>query len=152
MGEFYALLCAVTWASAVIFFKRSGETVSPFALNLFRVGISSVLLVATVLISGQGLLRAAPLRDLLILALSGVIAIALADTLFHRCLNTVGAGITAIVDCLYSPFVVLFAFVLLGERLNPWQLAGMVAVVIGEGLIALPLLPFIAVPAPGMGI
>jgi len=129
LGEFYALLCAVIWAVAVILLKRSGETVSPFALNLFRVGISSALLVATVLASGQGLVRDAPLRDVLILMASGVIAIAVADTLFHRCLNIVGAGVTAIVDCLYSPLVVLFAFLLIGERLNAWQLAGMVTVI-----------------------
>jgi drug/metabolite transporter (DMT)-like permease len=129
LGEFYALLCAVIWAVAVILLKRSGETVSPFALNLFRVGISSVLLVVTVLVSGQGLVRDAPLRDVLILMASGVIAIAVADTLFHRCLNIVGAGVTAIVDCLYSPLVVLFAFLLIGERLNAWQLAGMVTVI-----------------------
>jgi drug/metabolite transporter (DMT)-like permease len=129
LGEFYALLCAVIWAVAVILLKRSGETVSPFALNLFRVGISSVLLIATVLASGQGLVRDAPLRDVLILMASGVIAIAVADTLFHRCLNIVGAGVTAIVDCLYSPLVVLFAFLLIGERLNAWQLAGMVTVI-----------------------
>lgn len=131
MGEFYALLCAVIWAAAVILLKRSGETVSPFALNLFRVGVGSVLLVATALASGQGLVRAAPVRDVLILMASGVIAIAAADTLFHRCLNLVGAGVTAIVDCLYSPLVVLFAFLLIGEHLNAWQLAGMVAVIAG---------------------
>jgi drug/metabolite transporter (DMT)-like permease len=129
MGEFYALLCAVIWACAVILLKRSGETVSPFALNLFRVVVSCVLLVATTLIAGQGLVRDVPLHDVLILMASGVIAIALSDTLFHICLNMVGAGITAIVDCLYSPLVILFAFLLLDEHLNPWQLLGMVAVV-----------------------
>lgn len=129
MGEFYALLCALIWAGAVILLKRSGETVSPFALNLFRVVLSSLLLVITVLVSGQGLLREAPLHDYLVLIGSGVIAIALADTLFHKCLNLVGAGITAIIDCLYSPLVIFFAFLLIGERLNGWQLLGMVAVV-----------------------
>ncbi|MBK9304417.1 MAG: DMT family transporter [bacterium] len=145
MGEFYALLCAVIWAVAVILLKRSGETVSPFALNLFRVGISSALLVATTLASGQGLVRDAPLRDVLVLMASGIIAIAVADTLFHRCLNIVGAGVTAIVDCLYSPLVVLFAFLLIGEHLNAWQLAGMVtviaAVLIASGHPAPPGLP-----------
>jgi drug/metabolite transporter (DMT)-like permease len=129
LGELYALICAVIWACAVILLKRSGETVSPFALNLFRVGVSSVLLVVTALAAGQGLVRDAPARDVLTLMASGVIAIALADTLFHRCLNIVGAGVTAIVDCLYSPLVVLFAFLLIGEHLNAWQLLGMVAVI-----------------------
>ena len=52
MGELYALTCAIIWACAVILLKRSGETVSPFALNFYRVSVSSTLLLATLLIMG----------------------------------------------------------------------------------------------------
>ncbi len=135
MGEIYALICAVLWAVAVIFFKRSGETIQPFALNLFRVGVSSVLLALTVVLSGQSLLRPATTEDLLILLAGGVLSIAIADTMFHKCLNTVGAGITAIVDCLYSPLMILFAYLLLDERIQPWDFVGM-GLVIGAVLIA----------------
>ena len=45
MGEFFALMAALVWASAVIFFKRSGETIAPFALNLFRVTVSMVVFI-----------------------------------------------------------------------------------------------------------
>ncbi|MFH1844864.1 MAG: DMT family transporter, partial [bacterium] len=38
---------------------------------------------------------------------------------------------TAIVDCLYSPFMVLFAFLIVGERMGSWQLLGMVLVLAG---------------------
>ncbi len=55
------------------------------------------------------------------LAASGVVAIAISDTLFHMCLNRVGAGITGVIDCLYPPFVVLIAYSFLGERLRPLQ-------------------------------
>lgn len=134
MGELYALLCAVVWAAAVIFLKRSGETVPPFALNLFRVTISSALLLITVFAAGQGLVRDAPLGDYLILIASGVIAIAAADTMLHRGLNIVGAGVTAIIDCLYSPLVIAFAFLLLDERLSGYHLAGM-ALIIGGVLL-----------------
>lgn len=136
MGQLFALLCAVFWAVAVILFKRSGESVPPFALNLFRVGVSSVLLWITTEIAGQPLLREAPLRDVLILVGGGVLSIAVADTLFHQCLNMVGAGVTAIVECLYSPLMILFAFLLLGETVGVWDLAGMVMVVSGVLLAA----------------
>ncbi len=135
MGEFYALMCAVVWAVAVIFLKRSGETVAPFALNIFRVGVSSVLLVATLYATGQELLLDVPVRDYLVLIGSGVIAIAVADTMFHKGLNIVGAGVTAIVDCLYSPLVVAFAFLMLDERLSGFHLVGM-ALIIGGVLLA----------------
>jgi len=131
MGELYALAAAITWGLAVILFKKSGETVAPFALNLFRVVVSLVVLLPLLLATGQGLFRPAPATDYLILALSGIIGIALSDTLFHRALNMIGAGIMAVVDCLYSPFVLLFAWLLLGEMLTLRQALGMVLVITG---------------------
>lgn len=135
MGEIYALTCAVVWALAVVFFRRSGETVPPLAMNLFRVGLSSLLFLVTLAVRGEPLLGAAPTGDYLRLAASGVIAIALADTLFHACLNRVGAGINAIVDTLYSPFALFFAYVMLGERIGPWAAGGMM-LIIGGVLVA----------------
>jgi len=131
MGEFYALLTAIMWASAVIYLKWSGETIPPFALNVFRVVLSTVVLFLTMVATRQEIFRGAPLADYLILFASGVIAIAVSDTLFLMALNRVGAGIMAIIDCLYAPFVVLFAFLLLSEELTLWQTAGMVLVISG---------------------
>jgi drug/metabolite transporter (DMT)-like permease len=131
MGWLYALLTAVMWAAAVVLLKRSGETIPPFALNVYRVAVSTVFLVLTVFVLGQQLLFAAPLADYFVLFASGVIAIAVSDTLFLMALNRLGAGIMAIVDCLYAPFVVLFAFALLGERLGGWQWVGMAFVIVG---------------------
>ncbi len=131
LGEFCALGAAMVWATAVILFRRSGETTPPFTLNLFRVGVSSLLLLGVLLLAGESLFRGRPLGDCFILVASGVIGIALSDTLFHRCLNLVGAGINAVVDCLYSPFVAFMAFLMLDERLGPYQLAGMVLVIAG---------------------
>jgi drug/metabolite transporter (DMT)-like permease len=131
MGLFFALMTAVMWAAAIIYLKRSGETAPPFALNFFRVALSSALLAPTVVFAGQDLFYPAPLRDYLILFTSGVVAIAISDTFLLMALNRLGAGIMAIVDCLYAPFVVLFAFVMLGERLGIRQWAGMALVIVG---------------------
>jgi drug/metabolite transporter (DMT)-like permease len=132
MGELFALTTAVVWAAAVIFLTRSGESLPPLSLNFFRVVLSAVLLLPTMAILGQPLLRAGvPWQDYAQLAASGIIGIAFSDTLFHACLNRVGAGVTAIVDCLYAPFVALCAFLLLGEQLAPLHMGGMVLVVTG---------------------
>jgi drug/metabolite transporter (DMT)-like permease len=134
MGELFALLTALIWALAVILLKRSGETVSPFALNLFRVVVSTGLLLPTVIVAGQARWPGSA-RDVLILCASGIIAIATSDTLFHMSLNAVGAGISAIIDCLYAPLTVLLGTVLLGEHLSARQLLGM-ALVLGGVLAA----------------
>lgn len=135
MGEACALGSALVWALAVIFFRRSGETVPALALNLYRVIVSCLLFLVTLAAMRRPLWDDADLGDVGILVLSGVIAIAVSDTLFHLCLNRVGAGLNAIVDTLYAPFTALSALVLLGERLGRWELGGM-ALIIGGVIVA----------------
>lgn len=144
MGELYALLTAVFWAGAVILFKRSGEHLPPLVLNTLRVTVSSVLLLATMLLAGQPPWRPAAWSDLALIIASGLIAIVVADTLFHASLNRIGAGLTAIVDCLYPPLTTVFAFLLLREVLAPVHFIGM-ALVVGAVLVSSR-----AVPPPGV--
>jgi drug/metabolite transporter (DMT)-like permease len=136
MGELYALIAALVWAVAVIFLRKSGESIRPFDLNLFRVTITTPLLILTVRATGQSIFYDVPLADYLILFASGIIAIAISDTLLHHSLNLIGAGLSAVVGCSYSPLVTLTAFLLLGERLGPWQFAGMALVVTAVVLAA----------------
>ncbi len=136
MGEIFALIAAVVWAVAVIFLRKSGESISPFDLNLFRVTVTTPLLILTVVAAGQPVFPDAPVTDYLILFASGVIAIAVSDTLLHHSINLIGAGLSGITSCSYSPLVILMAFLLLGEKLGPWQFAGMALVVAAVMLAA----------------
>ncbi|MDY0001111.1 MAG: DMT family transporter [Polyangia bacterium] len=118
-GEFYSLLTAVVWAFSVILFRKSGLTVPPVPLNLFKGTVALALLVPTLALTGGTFFpQSATLSDVVMLAVSGVLGIAIADSLFFACLNRLGAARTAVVDCLYSPFVVLCAVVGLGEPLT----------------------------------
>ena len=45
--------------------------------------------------------------DWLLLAVSGVLGIAFADTLFFAALGRMGPGRLAIVECAYTPFIVV---------------------------------------------
>jgi drug/metabolite transporter (DMT)-like permease len=140
-GELFALLAAMTWACALVLFKYSGERVPPLALNLFKCVVGMVLLAATLLAAPwlQPLLgdesfervRALPVRHVWILVASGVIGIALADTLFFFSLNIVGIGLLSIVDCLYTPFVIAFSWLLLSERLTAAHFIGAALILTG---------------------
>ncbi|MFH1017866.1 MAG: DMT family transporter [Pseudomonadota bacterium] len=124
MGEALALLTAVTWSVGVILFRMAGREVGPFALNVFKNTVALILLGVSMPILSQAYFPSVPLRDILILLATGVIGIGISDTLFLYTLNVLGAGRTALVDCLYSPFVILFAFYFLGERLTGLQSLG----------------------------
>jgi drug/metabolite transporter (DMT)-like permease len=120
LGEGCALGAAMAWACALVLFKRSGEHVAPLPLNLFKNVVGVILLVVTLVVLQDGLSTpmSHPPRELLILAISGIIGIALADTLFFYGLNTIGVGLISVVDCLYSPSVIFFSWLLLGETLT----------------------------------
>ena len=123
-GEILALLTAVTWAVAVILFKKSGETVHPLALNLFKCALASVLIALTLFFLGQTSIPDFTGEQLVLLLLSGVIGIGVSDTLLFKCLNLLGAGMTAIVDCLYSPLIIFMSFLWLHESLSFLQIVG----------------------------
>jgi drug/metabolite transporter (DMT)-like permease len=113
-----------------MFLRKSGESISPFALNIFRVTVTTPLLILSVVAASQPLISGAPPVDYLILAASGIISIAVSDTLLHHSINLIGAGLSAIACSVYAPMVTLMAFLLLDESLGPWQFAGMAFVVL----------------------
>lgn len=129
LGETFALVCALTWAVAVVLFRKSGETVHPIALNLYKSILAAILLVPTILIIEDELFRDVPLSDYLIALLSGAIGIGLADTVFFKSLNRLGAGLSAVVQCLYSPFIILLSSIWLTESMSTQQALGTALIV-----------------------
>lgn len=129
-GEIYSALCALLWAVAVILFRKSGEKVTPVVLNLFKDVTGLILLCLTMLILSVEFFPAKQTaEDWIILLISGVIGIGIADTIFFASLNRLGAGRSAIVDCLYSPFVILCSLVHLDESLGPLLIVALVMMV-----------------------
>lgn len=130
LGQIYSILCAIIWAIAVILFKKSGETVHPIALNLFKNIIAIILFYLTIVVLGQKLFHPAPFKQYLIFIISGISGMAIADTLYFMCLNQIGAGLLAIVASLHSPFIIFLSFLFLNENLTIIQILGVVLIVI----------------------
>lgn len=129
LGESLALLTAIIWAVAVILFKKSGESVHPVGLNLFKNLLATLLFLPTLWIYEKFIYYPAPWQDYLLVLASGALGIGIADTLFFACLNRLGASLTAIVDCLYSPFVIGLSMLWLGEVLSILQVIGVVLII-----------------------
>jgi drug/metabolite transporter (DMT)-like permease len=128
-GETLALTTAVIWSFSVILFKKSGETVHPLGLNLFKNTLTLLMVPPTMLLLGQRLFLAAPMGDYLLLMLSGFLGIGIADTLFFKSLNLLGAARSAIVDCTYSPVIIVLSIFWLGESLTFAQVAGALLII-----------------------
>ena len=139
-GEFFALASPMAWALAVVMFRKSGETLPPFELNLLKNGFS-LLLIALTLAGGALILGGGwPMfsaTDYGIMLASGMLGMALADTLYLRTLNLVGAGRTGVIGSLLSPFVILVSALYLGERLTTGQWGGFMLVMAGILVVTL---------------
>ncbi|MFH2060198.1 MAG: DMT family transporter [Pseudomonadota bacterium] len=135
-GAFFSLCAAFFWAASVILFKISGETISPVPLNIFKSLIAFILICLTMFILNIDFFPDQPLNNWLWLSASGIIGIALSDLFFFMALNRLGAGLTAIVDCLYLPSVIFFSFLFLSEDLSNTAVIGgilvFIAVLVGS--------------------
>jgi drug/metabolite transporter (DMT)-like permease len=137
LGEALSVGCALVWALAVILFKKSGESLEPFALNLVKNALVLPLFALTVLVFDGPHWPDIPPGDVAFILVSGFLGIAVGDTLYFRALNTLGAGHMAALQTLYSPFVILLSLAFLGEHLNLVQFGGVVLVLAGIALVSL---------------
>lgn len=130
IGQILSLLCAIFWAFAVVLFKKSGETVHPMSLNLFKNLVGTILFIITFQFINQPIIQPGVTNnDLILIMISGAVGIGIADTLFFQCLNKLGASLTAIVDCFYAPFVILFSFIFLSESMTVLQIVGVMLII-----------------------
>lgn len=136
LGETLSAASALVWAVAVILFRVCGRTVPALAMSFFKNVLAVLLLLLTLAVLGLPLLPPLPIKHYALMMLSGVIGVAISDTLFFVALNKLGAELTAIVDCAYAPFVIGLSFLFLGERINPVQSGGVVLIVAAVLLIS----------------
>ena len=124
LGSIFALTSAFFWASAVILFKKSGETFSPVSLNIYKSFVALILRSLTMVSLNIPFFPDKPINDWLLLAVSGFLGITLADLFFFMALNRLSAGLVAIIECLYLPSVIFFSFIFLKENLSAGAIIG----------------------------
>ena len=125
IGEILSLGSAVIWGFSVSLFKIIGNTTSPYILNPVKNTIGTILFLITCLIVGNNYyIYPLSMYEYLLIALSGVIGITIADVLFLHSLNILGTSRSSIINTTYSPMVILLAYFILGEQLRAIHFLG----------------------------
>lgn len=128
-GEFLSVASGLAWAVGIILFRVSGRSVPPVGLNIFKNIVGLIFVVPTMFLLGEKLDQGLKPGVWGLFILSGVLGIAVSDTLLLAALNKLGAGLLAIVDCFYSPFVILLSFAFLGEKMTVVRIVGALMII-----------------------
>lgn len=136
LGELCSLTAAATWAVGVVIYRKLGARIPPIRLNLLKnlLVLVAILPLAWVFGGAEGLHLSG--SEWALVLLSGFLGIGVADTLYFKALNELGAARMGIVGNLYSPFVIVLSFLFLSERLGPAQLFGFALVAAGVLMIS----------------
>ena len=128
LGASIALLTALAWAGSSIILKLLTAKIDTLSLNTLRLWVGSLLLLAIIPLSGRGGdLVHTPLRPMIYVIASGVIAMAVGDTIYIKSLSILDASIAfPIAQCSFPVLTVIVAVLLLGESFTWITAAGAV--------------------------
>jgi drug/metabolite transporter (DMT)-like permease len=140
VGVSAALGSAASWAIGAILFKQLGETLSALAMTLVKGAASVVLLALALLAVKTGIIPGLNLelidnKDLALLAFSGILGIAVGDSLFFAALQSLGPHLLVVLVLLGQVLTVALAVVFLGERPEFHAWLGIFLTVAGVGMV-----------------
>jgi len=134
LGMSAALVSAASWAIGSILFKRIGETVTPFGMTLSKGAVSSLLLGAVLCVTGYGNV---PNGALGLLLVSGILGIAVGDTLFFAALQDLGPVGLIVFFMAGQILTALLAILFLGEMPGSGAWTGIGVVLAGIAMVLL---------------
>lgn len=132
IGITAAILSAAAWAVGAVLYKKFGEKISSAGMNLAK-GVINVLLFALALVA----IGYTPMdmSSFVMLGLSGIIGIAIGDTLFFEGLQKLGPQVLVLLSMLGQVITALFAVIFLGELLSPAMWSGLTLVIGGIAFV-----------------
>ncbi|MBA65453.1 MAG: hypothetical protein CMG55_06610 [Candidatus Marinimicrobia bacterium] len=123
MGDIYALLTAFCWSVAVILFDISSNRLNPLQINIVKNFIGVVGFILTIFILSIPYPNFSD-NQLIILLISGIVGVGIADLLFLESLKNIGSSMSAIVATIYAPSVFIIAYILFGENITLKSIIG----------------------------
>jgi drug/metabolite transporter (DMT)-like permease len=135
LGESACLSAAMLWAVAVVLFRAPIAAWGAQTTNLIKCTLAAALLVLTLpFFGGISAFSAVPSRDLVFIAVSGVVGLTLGDTMLFAAVSRLGAHRTLVLQTFAPVFAGLLAATT-GERLTLGQLAGATVVLCGVVIV-----------------
>lgn len=134
-GETLSLIVALSWTATALFAEVASKRIGSLPLNITRMVMSLLLLAATLwLTMGTPWPRFADSPAWTWLLLSGVVGYVIGDYCLMQGYILIGSRIGQLFMTLSAPTAAIFGRILIGERMQPLAIIGMVVTLSGIAL------------------
>lgn len=138
LGEMAALSAALCWTITAVAFESAGKKVGSISVNLIRLVFAFILISIFNLFSrGMLLPLDASNSAWLWLTISGIIGFVIGDLFLFQAYVEVGARISMLIMSTVPPITAITGFILMGEKITPLGLAGMLITIGGIAIVVL---------------
>ncbi|MCK9525613.1 MAG: DMT family transporter [Limnochordia bacterium] len=138
LGEVAALATAICWTMNAMAFEAAGKKVGSLSVNYIRFFVAFPLLTMTAFFTrGLAFPLDATSDAWIYLSLSGLIGFVLGDIFLFQALVEIGSRVTLLIKSMGPPLAALAGFLLMGERISPLGLVGMLVTMFGISLVIL---------------
>ncbi len=118
LGEIAAISAAFVWAIATWIYSQFSHRFSALQLNVVKGVVASLMMLAVLPLSAQQMPSHIESTHLIILAISGVIGIAIGDSAYFASLKRIGPNKTLLLESLAPPLSGILALTFLGSELT----------------------------------
>lgn len=137
IGILFSLIAAIAWAISSTISKFLTASIDIFFLNVFRLWGGAVILILFTLLTGRlSVLFMTPKEQVFLIAIAGLIAISIGDTIYIKSLSLVDVSRAfPIAQCTFPVITMIIAIIFLKEPFSSINIAGGFLVVTGIYLV-----------------
>lgn len=134
-GQAAGVATSMLWTATSLLFTAAGRRLGPTVVNASRIGFAIILLAATHRVLENAWLPDVVSRQVVLLALSGVIGLSIGDQALFTAFVDVGPRVAMLIMTTAPLFAAYFGWIALGETLHGWAWLGMALVIAGVGWV-----------------
>ena len=139
LGEIAALTTACLWSVTAIVFTQASKRIGGLQVNLFRIPVAVVLLATTYFLFWGDLNVSR--QAALMLAISGVIGLAIGDTFLFKAMAIIGSRLSMLLMATTPAMTALLAYFFLGEPLTLIMIVGILVTLAGVSWVVVERVP-----------
>ena len=135
IGPAAGVATSMLWTATSLLFTAAGKRIGPTLVNGSRIALAILLLAAAHRLLTGGWFPDIVVRQVLLLALSGIVGLAIGDQALFTAFVHIGPRISMLIMTTAPLLATFFGWVALGETLGGWAWIGIALVIAGVGWV-----------------